>query len=112
MSDVDAILEQRQSEYGDPVQQYVQVAQMWSAIIDAPITPHQASLMMVALKLIRAARNPDHKDSHDDARGYLQIAELIAGHRASLTDTRHCNPPTCYRNKGHHGGCGPTSGPQ
>lgn len=74
----DELLEQRGQIYGDAVTQYGQVAQMWSGLIDHEITAHQAALMMVALKLVRASTSPAHKDNLDDAAGYVRIAQRIA----------------------------------
>lgn len=76
--ETDALLEQRGQIYGDAVTQYGQVAQVWSGILGHEVTAHQAALMMVGLKLVRASTSPDHEDNLDDAAGYVRIAQRIA----------------------------------
>lgn len=73
----DAILQEREKQWGDAVSTHVRIAQVWSAILDYDIRPHQVALMMAGLKLVRASINPTEPDSVKDARGYLGIAQEI-----------------------------------
>ena len=73
----DAILQEREKQWGDAVDTHVRIADVWSAIIDYDIKPHQVALMMAGLKLVRASINPTDPDSVKDARGYLGIAQEI-----------------------------------
>ena len=81
---VGALLEQRGKQWGDAISTHAQIAQVWSGIIGTEVTTLQVALCMEGMKLVRASINPDDPDSFDDAAGYGRIAQLIAGHRASL----------------------------
>lgn len=60
----------RQEAYGHPADDYTRTAGMWSAFLGIPITPEQAALMMVLLKISRE-RNRPGDDNIVDAHGYL-----------------------------------------
>ena len=66
----------RQSAYGTPGESWGRTAALWSAILGVDVTPHQAVLCMIALKLSREA----HRHSRDnlvDIAGYAAIAEVV-----------------------------------
>jgi hypothetical protein len=70
----------RQGDYGTPRQNYEGIAKVWSGILSnrlkSDITPEEAALMMVGLKLQRQAQK--HKqDNLVDAHGYLLVYEHI-----------------------------------
>lgn len=73
------IVDERESVYGEPVQQFTRIAHMWSSILDHEIQPWQVPLMMVGLKLIRTADTPDYSDNSNDIEGYLEIFRRILG---------------------------------
>ena len=74
------VLGDRNASYGTPADDYAKTAAMWSGLLNGilarPITPKEAVLMMVALKLSREMHrhNPDNLI---DAHGYLLCAEWI-----------------------------------
>jgi hypothetical protein len=75
------VLGDRNASYGPPAEDYAKTAAMWSGLLNGiltrPITPKEAVLMMVALKLSREMHR--HKpDNLIDAHGYLLCAEWIA----------------------------------
>ena len=71
------ILEERQKEYGSVVPLAHDLAQRWSITLGHTVTPEQAMLCMVDLKLARLKANPKHLDSLIDTLGYLAcFAEL------------------------------------
>ena len=99
MSDnVGELLEQRGNQWGDAIGTHVRIAQVWSGILGHEVQAVEAALMMEGLKLVRASINPSDPDSFHDAQGYNRIAELIAGHRDSLSEEKPAPTeadPTC-----------------
>ena len=64
------IVTRRRREYGEPVDLFEQVAKRWSLVIGVKVTPAQALLCLIDLKLARLARDPRHFDSQADVAGY------------------------------------------
>lgn len=72
------VLNDRNATYGDPADDYQKVAKIWSGLLNPilkrDITPQEAILMMVGLKLSREIHL--HKeDNIIDAHGYLLCYE-------------------------------------
>lgn len=65
----------RQAEYGPPFVNMQRTADIWSAVLGAPVTPRQVCLCMAGLKLARAA-NGDARDSLVDLAGYVRLVEM------------------------------------
>jgi hypothetical protein len=71
---------ERQADYGTPRDNYLGIAKVWSGILSPilkrDITPAEAALCMVGLKLQRQAMK--HKqDNLVDSHGYLLVYEHI-----------------------------------
>ena len=60
----------RAKEYGDAHENHARIAQMWSVLLDKPVTIQQVYQCMVAVKLARLVVTPDHEDSWIDICGY------------------------------------------
>ena len=60
----------RAKEYGDAHENHARIAQMWSVLLDKPVTIQQVYQCMVAVKLARLIVTPDHEDSWIDICGY------------------------------------------
>lgn len=78
MSTSEPILVERGKQWGDPVYTHERIARVWSGILNFHVTAHDVALCMVALKLVRASVNPAEPDSYTDAKGYSDIAMMIA----------------------------------
>lgn len=74
---IDKLLQERQAIYGDAVENFVVIGEMWSRLLDLekPIEPHLVALMMIQLKIWRAKRKPDHIDSWEDIIGYSLLGQ-------------------------------------
>lgn len=70
----------RQDSYGHPKQDYQKTSKMWSGLLfhklKEDITPEEAVLMMVALKLSRE-QHKHKRDNLVDAVGYLLCREMM-----------------------------------
>ena len=60
----------RAKQYGDAHENHARIAQMWSVLLDKPVTIQQVYQCMVAVKLARLIVTPDHEDSWVDICGY------------------------------------------
>lgn len=84
----------RQASYGSPRGSYEAIAKVWSGILwpilRREITPEEAALMMVGLKVQREANRPK-RDNRVDAHGYLLVlSHIIEG--APNNNDGHDNP--------------------
>lgn len=83
------VLTDRAEEYSNitKTQMHIQIAQVWSGILNHEVTAHEAALCMSGLKLVRASFQPGHEDSYVDAAGYAAIAAEILHE-----EDRHMHP--------------------
>jgi hypothetical protein len=82
MAEANALVNgERQADYGTPRDNYSGIAKVWSGILSPilkrDITPEEAALLMVGLKLQRQAMKPK-RDNMVDAHGYLLVYAHIA----------------------------------
>jgi hypothetical protein len=70
--------------YGSPYTNHKRIADIWSGILDIPITAHQVVLCMVGLKIARLVETPSHHDSIADSVAYLGFYEDVL--EAQLSD--------------------------
>lgn len=64
----------RNASYGDPYENHLRIAKVWSVILHQDVTPSQVALCMAGMKLARLAYDPTHVDSNIDGAAYLAIA--------------------------------------
>lgn len=65
--------------YGDRIANMVAVAHIWTGILGHEVQPYQVPLMLAAMKIQRAAKTPEYKDSSDDVDGYMEIFREVMG---------------------------------
>lgn len=65
----------RKDVYGPPAQEFPRMAKMWSLVLNTEVTAQQVCLCMIAMKLMRSAVSPGHRDSLVDIAGYARILE-------------------------------------
>lgn len=77
----------RQAEYGDKRQNFCQIAMLWQGLLahklppDVAITPEDVALCMIAVKMARLAKSPDHFDSQVDIAGYIACYSILQQER-------------------------------
>ena len=69
----------RRKSYGDPVPFFEAVARRWSITLGHTITPAEAVLLMLDLKLARLCNDPHHRDSQIDLVGYAAVLAEVTG---------------------------------
>jgi hypothetical protein len=67
----------RQLIYGHPYDDFSKTALMWSAIFGITIQPEQVALAMIAVKIARLCKTPDHRDTQIDIAGYIGTYEMV-----------------------------------
>ena len=64
------LVTRRRRAYGEPVELFEHIAQRWSLTLGINVTPAQAVLCLIDVKMARLARDPKHLDSQVDVAGY------------------------------------------
>lgn len=67
----------RASEYGDKVINHNNIAKLWSAYLDHPLTGHEVAVMMCLLKIARTKLGKRTRDTYVDGVAYMAIAGEI-----------------------------------
>ena len=78
------LIQDRGRIYGSPYTNHKRIAELWSGLLEFPITAHQVVLCMAAVKLARLVETPSHHDSIVDAVAYLAFYEDVL--EAQLSD--------------------------
>jgi hypothetical protein len=73
------IVKDRGRVYGDPLEHFPRVAQVWSGILNTEVSAIQVALCMIGLKVIRTEECPTYSDNSDDVEGYLDIVRQLVG---------------------------------
>jgi hypothetical protein len=73
-----SIVALRRGTYGRPCELFEHVARRWSLVLGVDVTPAQAMLCLVDLKVARLTHDPRHLDSIADIAGYAGcLAEVL-----------------------------------
>lgn len=87
-----AVLRDRNRSYGEPENSFGDIEQIWAALDlargDRPRGAADVALYLIAVKLIRAATNPQHLDSWVDIAGYAACGGELAG-RFEIAEASH-----------------------
>jgi hypothetical protein len=68
----------RNEAYGDPVEMYNAVAQMWGAYLGSDFTGADVIAMLVLLKVARVRVSPDLADHWVDIAGYSALGAEVS----------------------------------
>lgn len=80
----------RQKDYGGKLQNFSQIAMLWTGTFATKLAPGQAftaedvALGMMQVKIARLAKSPDHEDSILDVAGYAGCYEAVQNERAAF----------------------------
>ena len=64
----------RQHEYGNKKENHENIARLWSAYLDHPLSAHDVAILMLLLKVARAKFGNPSSDTYIDMVGYSAIA--------------------------------------
>ena len=67
----------RQKDYRDKVDNHNNIAKLWSAYLDIPVTAHDVAILMSLLKVARTKLGAVSKDTYVDMSAYSAIAGEI-----------------------------------
>ena len=68
---------QREKDYGDKKENHNNIAKLWSAYLDIPVTAHDVAILMSLLKVARTKLGAVSKDTYVDMSAYSAIAGEI-----------------------------------
>lgn len=71
------VVAERGEDYDHPLPNHERIAALWSVILEQDVTPLQVVNCMIAVKLARLVKTPDHRDSLVDIAGYADCAGAI-----------------------------------
>ena len=71
------VVADRSAAYGAPSKSMELLAKRWSITLGHPVTPAQAVMCLIDLKLTRLAHDPRHQDSILDIAGYAAVLHEV-----------------------------------
>ena len=74
---VDAIVTQRDAQYGSPKESFRLIADLKSLVAACPDPVARHALDMICVKVARLVRNPKHRDSWSDIAGYARAGAMV-----------------------------------
>jgi hypothetical protein len=77
LEEVQTTLHDRGKIYGSSRTNHERISELWSAYLGDYISPMQASMCMLLVKVSRLTETPNHKDSIKDLIGYAAIYSEI-----------------------------------
>jgi hypothetical protein len=77
----DCVCRDRQATHGAPENSFGKIASVWSALLGITIRDDQVTIMLNALKGVRAWDNPGHDDNWVDMAGYAACGGELVGKR-------------------------------
>jgi predicted cobalt transporter CbtA len=73
-----AVMGERDTQYGNPEDNFNNIAMMWSNYTGNDLNAYDVAMMMALLKIVRAKGNASHEDNMVDLAGYAACANEIA----------------------------------
>ncbi len=78
----DLITAGRDEVYGEPRTNHQRIADLWSTILGVDIDIDEVILCMIAVKMSRLMKTPEHEDSWVDIAGYAALGGEITGEQS------------------------------
>jgi hypothetical protein len=72
------VVTRRRREYGEPTDLFRDIAKRWSLVLGVEVSPAQAVLCLLDVKMARLARDPRHLDSQVDVAGYAAVLREVS----------------------------------
>lgn len=80
LEEVQVTLHDRGKIYGSSRTNHERISELWTAYLGDYISPMQASMCMLLVKVSRLTETPNHQDSIKDIIGYAAIYSEILNH--------------------------------
>ena len=80
----EAVCSDRNKDYGDPEDNFEDIAKLWTAYKNVPLTRTDVSVLMMLVKVARMKTSPALKDHWVDIAGYA-----ACGYPSSLKDNEN-----------------------
>jgi hypothetical protein len=77
LEQIAGIVTSRGSDYGSAATNHRRISELWSGYLDTYISPEQAAMCMLLVKVSRLSENSQHADSLDDIVGYACVYRKI-----------------------------------
>lgn len=68
---------ERHKKYGDVIQTFKEIAEIWSIQLNTQVKPIDVAACMISMKLIRAKHSPNYQDNWLDIAGYSGLADKL-----------------------------------
>ncbi len=72
------VVADRSAAYGAPSKSMELLARRWTITLGHPVTPAQAAMCLIDLKLTRLSHDPTHQDSILDIAGYAAVLHEVS----------------------------------
>lgn len=76
---VGELIDRRVQVYGNPIETFARIAQVWSGILGHEVQPVEVPLLMAGMKMVRTQVMPDYSDNSEDIDGYMDIFRQLVG---------------------------------
>ena len=77
LDEVKDIVRARGAVYGSSATNHRRISELWSGYLDTYISPEQAAMCMLLVKVSRLSETPNHDDSLKDIIGYACVYRKI-----------------------------------
>jgi hypothetical protein len=77
LQEIAELINARGSHYGSAATNHRRISELWSGYLDTYISPEQAAMCMLLVKVSRLSESSDHADSLADIVGYACVYRKI-----------------------------------